>query len=198
MRKRRNAYRLLVGHQNERDHKEDQDVGGFWIGLLDLLTIFLPFLLIKIRLQQLTINDCLRLDPFRLDYWLFSFLVLLYCDWLGSATRMNYAWWMVNESACTNECVLSRLILRLTVSRPVCLGREDGSVFYNCRWSSPAQSFSGPSPFGLVTIFYCLRFQTSLFVASYDSQGHGGGILACSYPRKPLFRRRRVLYWIHV
>jgi hypothetical protein len=28
----------------------------------------------------------------------------------------------------------------------------------------------------LVTIFYCLRFETSLFVASYDSQGHGEGI----------------------
>jgi hypothetical protein len=26
-----------------------------------------------------------------------------------------------------------------------------------------------------VAIFYCLRFETSLFVASYDSQGHGGG-----------------------
>jgi hypothetical protein len=26
-----------------------------------------------------------------------------------------------------------------------------------------------------VTIFYCLRFETSLFVASYDSQGYGGG-----------------------
>jgi hypothetical protein len=24
---------------------------------------------------------------------------------------------------------------------------------------------------------YCLRFETSLFIASYDSQGHGGGIL---------------------
>jgi hypothetical protein len=33
-----------------------------------------------------------------------------------------------------------------------------------------------PSPFGLVTIFYYLRFETSLYVASYDSQGHGGGI----------------------
>jgi hypothetical protein len=30
----------------------------------------------------------------------------------------------------------------------------------------PAQSFSGPSPVGLVTIFYCLRFETSLFIAS--------------------------------
>jgi hypothetical protein len=28
----------------------------------------------------------------------------------------------------------------------------------------------------LATIFYCLRFETSHFVASYDSQGHGGGI----------------------
>jgi hypothetical protein len=30
-----------------------------------------------------------------------------------------------------------------------------------------------------VTIFYCLRFETSLFVASYDSQGYGGGIRSC-------------------
>jgi hypothetical protein len=27
-----------------------------------------------------------------------------------------------------------------------------------------------------VAIFYCLRFETSLFVAFYDSKGHGGGI----------------------
>jgi hypothetical protein len=96
------------------------------------------------------------------------------------------------------------IMLRPTVSRPVCLEinillglttrylllsdscgfvelgrtlwRDDGSVVYNCCWPSPAQSFSGPSPIGLVAIFYCLRFETSLFVASYDSQGHGGGI----------------------
>jgi hypothetical protein len=41
---------------------------------------------------------------------------------------------------------------------------------------SPAQSFSGTSPAGLATIFYCPTFETSLFVASYDSQGYGGGI----------------------
>jgi hypothetical protein len=52
------------------------------------------------------------------------------------------------------------------------LWREDGFVFCICCWPFPAQSFSGPSPLGLATIFYCLRFETSLFVASYDSQGH--------------------------
>jgi hypothetical protein len=61
-----------------------------------------------------------------------------------------------------------------SVGRP--LWREDGSVFCMCHWPLPAQSFSGPSSLGSATIFYCLRFETSLFVASYDSQGHGGGI----------------------
>jgi hypothetical protein len=41
---------------------------------------------------------------------------------------------------------------------PLC--REDGSVVDNCCWSSPAQSSSGPSPAGLMTTFYCLRFET--------------------------------------
>jgi hypothetical protein len=40
------------------------------------------------------------------------------------------------------------------------LWREDGSVVYNCCWSSPAQSFSGQSPAGLMNIFYCLKFET--------------------------------------
>jgi hypothetical protein len=36
------------------------------------------------------------------------------------------------------------------------LWREDGSVVYNCCWSLTEQSFPGPSPSGLMTIFYCL------------------------------------------
>jgi hypothetical protein len=32
---------------------------------------------------------------------------------------------------------------------------------------------------GLVTIFYGLRFETSLLVASYDSLGYSGGIRPC-------------------
>jgi hypothetical protein len=44
------------------------------------------------------------------------------------------------------------------MGRPLC--REDRSVVYNCFYLSPPQSFSGPSPAGLMTIFYCLRFET--------------------------------------
>jgi hypothetical protein len=40
------------------------------------------------------------------------------------------------------------------------LWRENGSAVYSCRWSSPAQLFLGPSSPGLMTTFYCLRFDT--------------------------------------
>jgi hypothetical protein len=99
--------------------------------------------------------------------------------------------------------ILVKVALRLTVSQSVSLGvepqmgswpdiyycysydfifvgrppwRDDGSVFCICCWPLPAQSFSGLTPLVLAIIFYCLRFETSLFVAFYDSQGHGGGI----------------------
>jgi hypothetical protein len=50
------------------------------------------------------------------------------------------------------------------------------TITAGARQRSHSPSFSGPSSVGLATIFYCLRFETSLFVASYDSQGYGGGI----------------------
>jgi hypothetical protein len=40
------------------------------------------------------------------------------------------------------------------------LWRDDGSVVYSCRWSSPAELFSGSSPTEFMTIFYSLRFET--------------------------------------
>jgi hypothetical protein len=44
------------------------------------------------------------------------------------------------------------------VGRP--LWRENRSVVYNCYWSLQAKSFSGTSPSGLSTIFFCLAFET--------------------------------------
>jgi hypothetical protein len=40
------------------------------------------------------------------------------------------------------------------------LWRENGSAVYNCCWSLPAHSFLDQSLTGLLTIFYCLRFET--------------------------------------
>jgi hypothetical protein len=45
------------------------------------------------------------------------------------------------------------------VGRP--LWREVGSVVFSCCWASPAQSFSGLSPAGLKTVFYCPNFLDS-------------------------------------
>jgi hypothetical protein len=51
-------------------------------------------------------------------------------------------------------------VLGLLIQNTLSDDRE-GSVVYNCCWSSPAQSFSGLSPAGLMIISYCLRFETS-------------------------------------
>jgi hypothetical protein len=37
---------------------------------------------------------------------------------------------------------------------------DDRFLIYNCCWPLPVQSFLGPSPTGLMTIFYCLIFKT--------------------------------------
>jgi hypothetical protein len=127
-------------------------------------------------LQQFT-KHYLQLDT--LSFWPHYTNPLIQLDWTISWVELCF-------------------ILRPTVSRPVCLGIKHPSGAYDqiciivwqlriCWfgapslrgkrvWPLPAQSFSDPSSLGLATIFYCLRFETSLFVASYDSQGHGVGI----------------------
>jgi hypothetical protein len=46
---------------------------------------------------------------------------------------------------------------------------------------------------GLVTVFYSLRFETCLFVASYDSQDHGGGIRTRLHTGK-LYSKSNICY----
>jgi hypothetical protein len=58
------------------------------------------------------------------------------------------------------------------VGRP--LWREDGCLLYMLL-ALASVVFLRPESLG-TRDHICLRFETSLFVASYDSQGHGGGI----------------------
>jgi hypothetical protein len=84
------------------------------------------------------------------------------------------------------------------------------NILYNCFWALPEQSLLGRSPTELRAIFYCLiwdspnlegqvpvfisprnwvaqlypRVLGSLSVASYDSQGSGGGILTRLHTEK--------------
>jgi hypothetical protein len=141
--------------------------------------------------------------------------------------RDNYDRWSVGQSILVSSPKI-KVMLRQTVSRPVYIdiklhlvpktrvfllsdsfwfhvGRpvwtEDGSVVYNCFWSSTVQSFSGPSPTGHIPYFtvsdlrlpkpwgtgppiYIPQEQGgpvipqalgSLFVA-YDSQSYNAGI----------------------
>jgi hypothetical protein len=53
-------------------------------------------------------------------------------------------------------------VRQLRVCKCGTLWRANGSSVYNYCWSSTAQSFLGPSPAGLLTIFYCHRLDTPL------------------------------------
>jgi hypothetical protein len=75
----------------------------------------------------------------------------------GSESELLYDWRFT-----ASQFVFATSPLRLTTSNSffcwtlaliVPLWREGGSVVYNCCWPSPEQSFSGPSPAGLMTTF---------------------------------------------
>jgi hypothetical protein len=72
-----------------------------------------------------------------------------------------------------------------------------GWVCHNCCWPLPTHSFLGPSPVGLATLCYCLRFETSLFVTSYNSQGYSKGIWPCLHRGKCLLKtvKVKVMLW---
>jgi hypothetical protein len=150
-----------------------------------------------------------------IQFWLF---------WTSSVRRPCPLLVIWPFTVCKRSLSLSlSLMLRPMISRPVCLGikhpsgaydqilllsdscwfvdvgrsswREDVSVVCSWYWFSPALLFSGASPLGLANIFHCLRFETFLFVAYYDSQGYGGGIRprlqkgSVSHSLKRIFRR---------
>jgi hypothetical protein len=97
-------------------------------------------------------------------YWKVFFFSLQLCD---SKSKSHCDWLTVSKSWCGilaeayDQLFITVWQLRYFVGRP--LWQEDGSVFCICCLPLPAQSFLGPSPLGLATIFYCLRFETSLF-----------------------------------
>jgi hypothetical protein len=82
----------------------------------------------------------------------------------------------VRHSSWTRDQFLSNYFLDrsgfVDVWRP--LWREVGYVVFNCYWTSPAQSFSGLNPTGLMSIFCCLYFwaspnlesQVAIFISS--------------------------------
>jgi hypothetical protein len=105
-------------------------------------------------------------------------MVVRACERVNVKVKVKVTLWLtVSQSVLVSSPhlgLMTRYLLLFDSYGLVFVGRplwgEDGSVFCTCCWSLPAQSFSGPSPLGLATIFYCLRFDTFLFVASYDSQ----------------------------
>jgi hypothetical protein len=138
----------------------------------------LPSLLVCLLLFSLGFCLSLRLTWFRATLRLTCLRMSRVWLWLSCYDRRSVGQSVLELSThlglTTRFLLLSDSCGFVDVGRS--LWREDGSVVYNCCWPSQAQLFSGPSPVGPANVFYCLRFETSLFVASYDSQGYGGGI----------------------
>jgi hypothetical protein len=76
----------------------------------------------------------------------------------GDLPPISSSWWQAPWDP--RSVFFSKLTLAVIVLMQRPLWRKDGSVVYNCYLPSLAQSFSGPIPAGLLTIFYCLILET--------------------------------------
>jgi hypothetical protein len=166
-----------------RDYSSVTNNNGFWTGWSDLLTPYLQSLTITMHYSNskyifssiLLWSDIflfwyeLRLSSFLVCLLLVSELLLLSASTdLVLKSKSCCDWRSVDQSllvSSTHLGLMARFLLlsdsRGFVDVERSLWREDRSVVYNCCWSSPAQSFLDSSPAGLVTIFYCLIFETS-------------------------------------
>jgi hypothetical protein len=125
---------------------------------------------------RLRIGKLWRIDPLQGNDLKYTFLTRQSVSFTSRPTVSQPVYLGIKHpsGAYDQICITSR---QLRVCWCVAsLWREDGTLVYNCCWPSPAQSFSGPSRVKLATIFYCLKFETPLSVASHNSQGCGGGI----------------------
>jgi hypothetical protein len=162
---------------------------------------------IKSSLSAVTSNclvtnlSLLTLHSWTLNYWTAFWILLWMNEWMSSKSKLYYNRWSAGQPVLeqsthlgltTRSWLLSDSCGFVGLGRP--LWRADGSAVCNCYWPSPAQSFLGLSHVGLVAIFYCLRFETSFFVASYDLQGHGGGIRPCLHMGDEWIHKWTVFY----
>jgi hypothetical protein len=132
---------------------------GVSIGWLDLLTPSFTITRNRNQLHELTIN--LQTNPSPLTRSPRSTTVFCY-----SRSHVTTGGQSASLSWCQAPIYGLHQILFFTVRQlRICwcgalsLKRRRVCVHNSC-WPSPAQSFLGPSPAGLVTIFYCLRFET--------------------------------------
>jgi hypothetical protein len=187
---------------------------GFWIGWLDLLAILL-------QLQPvITAHNQWLLTTSSIPYWTTSVFSFTVNEWrTKNICSLNYWTPLRVESDVTTDGPSASLSWN---KAPVWGLRSD---FYYCQtvaglliWGALSEERTGLSftiaaglrqrshfrvrvPWNSWPHFYCLRSETSLFVASYDSQGYGGmnydSLIIPRWPeyRSPLRTVRVILFF---